>query len=167
NGNPSDQPRHPLEQELEARAHTLRERKSGGGTLDGAAQRLIDAWRLRGHLTADTDPLGLKERLRVDELEPTSHGLSDADYKQAVETDWAGHLGSQPLGELIDSAHQVYGGHMAVEFSHVSDPAEWCWLAEHIEGNNGWTSFSESERRRLLAGLTSAEGLEKYLHRRY
>ncbi|MGH8162401.1 MAG: 2-oxoglutarate dehydrogenase E1 component, partial [Gammaproteobacteria bacterium] len=84
-----------------------------------------------------------------------------------METDWAGHLSRRPLGELIEAMRQVYGGHMAVEFSQVSDPDEWGWLAEHIEGGNGYANFSGQERHQILAELTAAEGLEKYLHRRY
>jgi 2-oxoglutarate dehydrogenase E1 component len=171
NGNSSDRPRQTVEEELEARAHAPRVRKAGGGSLDGAAQRLVDAWRLRGHLIADTDPLGMKlnrnKPPRVDELEPSSHGLTDADLETQVETDWAGKLSRHSIGDLLTELREVYGGHVAVEFSHVSDPAEWTWLARNIEGPELYTRYSDSDRRRILASLTAAEGLEKYLHRRY
>ncbi|MDN5864568.1 MAG: 2-oxoglutarate dehydrogenase E1 component [Gammaproteobacteria bacterium] len=171
NGNASDRPRGPVEDELEARAHATRLRDSGGGSLDGAAQRLIDAWRLRGHLIADTDPLGMKldrnKPPRVDELEASSHGLRDADFDREVKTDWAGEVSRHGLGELLHELRDIYGGHVTAEFSHVSDPEQWRWLAKHIEGPELYTRYSAADRRRLLAGLTAAEGLEKYLHRRY
>ncbi|MGH8272781.1 MAG: 2-oxoglutarate dehydrogenase E1 component, partial [Gammaproteobacteria bacterium] len=167
-GKSSDSPRKPLEEELSARAHTPRaERDGGDGGLDGAAQRLLDAWRLLGHLTADTDPLDMKKTPELGELDPKAHGISEADSKQPVTTDWGGHCSPRPLGELVQEMRRVYGGHTAVEFSQVSDPAEWRWLAEHIEGGNDHSRLDDEERRTVLAELTAAEGLEKYLHRRY
>ncbi len=166
-GDKSDRARGPIEEELTARAHVPRAAASGGDTLDGAAQRLLDAWRLLGHLVARTDPLELREPPHLAELELSAQGLKESDFEREVETDWAGGLGRRSLGELVKAMRRVYGGHTAVEFSHVSDPVEWHWLAEHIEGGNGFASFPDEERRRMLAELTAAEGLEKYLHRRY
>ncbi|MGH8224865.1 MAG: 2-oxoglutarate dehydrogenase E1 component [Gammaproteobacteria bacterium] len=166
-GDRADRARGPIEAELTARAHGPRAAMSGGNALDGAAQRLLDAWRLLGHLVARIDPLELNKPPRLAELELAAQGLKESDFEREVETDWAGGLGRLPLGELVKAMQRVYGGHTAVEFSHVSDPAEWRWLAEHIEGGNGFSSFSTEERRRLLAELTAAEGLEKYLHRRF
>ncbi len=168
NGNASDQPRLPAQAELAERARAPRiTAPVGGGARDGAAQRLLDAWRLLGHLTADTDPLGLKKRPPLGELDPSAQGLGEADYAQEVETDWAGQRCRRPLGDLIEAMKRAYGGHMAIELAHVTDPVEWRWLAEHIEGGSERAHFDEDERRRVLCELTAAEGLEKYLHRRY
>ncbi|HEX5313877.1 MAG TPA: 2-oxoglutarate dehydrogenase E1 component, partial [Gammaproteobacteria bacterium] len=165
-GERGDRARAPVEAELAARAHARRGAASADGD-GGAGQRLLDAWRLLGHLTADIDPLKLREIPRIDELEPGAQGLSGGDLATAVATDWAGRRDRRPLGELLEAARKVYGGHTAIEFTHVSDADEWHWLAEHIEGGEGSAALTDEERRRVLAELTAAEGLEKYLHRRF
>ena len=165
-GGRGDRPRSPVEDELAARGHQLRAAASGGGR-DGAAQRLLDAWRLLGHRTASTDPLDLTEYPRIAELEPESYGLGRGDLDEPVETDWGGERNRRPLGELIDSIRRVYGSTFAPDFACVSEPEERRWLAAHIEGGNGEFGLTEDERSLVLAELTAAEGLERYLHRRY
>ncbi|MGH6991509.1 MAG: thiamine pyrophosphate-dependent enzyme, partial [Stellaceae bacterium] len=158
----------PVEAELAARAHAPRRAaiQAAGGD-GGAGQRLLDAWRLLGHLTARIDPLELREIPKIGELEPAGQGLGEGDLDKPVETDWAGRRDRRPLGELFAAMRKVYGGHTAIEFTHVSDPDEWHWLAEHIEGGDGDIGLSKAEQGLVLAELTAAEGLEKYLHRRF
>ncbi|MGH8428573.1 MAG: 2-oxoglutarate dehydrogenase E1 component [Gammaproteobacteria bacterium] len=167
-GERGDRPRMPVEAELAARAHAPRRAaiQAGGGD-GGAGQRLLDAWRLLGHLTARIDPLDLREIPKIGELEPAGQGLGEGDLDKPVETDWAGRRDSRPLGELFAAMRKVYGGHTAIEFTHVSDPDEWHWLAEHIEGGDGDIELSKAEQGLVLAELSAAEGLEKYLHRRF
>jgi len=163
-GGRGDRPRGPVEDELAQRGHQPR---AGGGGRDGAAQRLLDAWRLLGHRTARTDPLDLADVPRIAELEPETYGLSAGDFDETVETDWGGQRQRRPLGELIGALRGVYGSSFAPDFACVSEPEERRWLASHIEGGNGEFGLRDEERRLVLAELTAAEGLERYLHRRY
>ncbi len=165
-GGRDDRARGPVESELVARGHQLRAAEGGGGR-DGAAQRLLDAWRLLGHRTARTDPLDLTTIPRIAELEPSEYGLSEADFGEAVQTDWGGHRDRRPLGELLRAIRQVYGSTFAPDFACVSEPEERWWLAEHIEAGNGEFGLTDEDRELALTELTAAEGLERYLHRRY
>ena len=166
-GRSADRPRLALEHEFALRAGTARRTAGSDSGRDGAAQRLLDAWRLLGHLVARTDPLELTAAPRLAELELAAHGLGDPDLDGIVETDWAGRTDRRPLGELYAAMRRVYSGSIASEFAYVSDPDEWRWLAEQIEGGDGGETPDSEDRRRVLAELTAAEGLERYLHRRY
>ncbi len=168
-GERSDEPRSPVEQALAARGTTRRAAAvvAGRGALDGAAQRLLDTWRLLGHRLAHTDPLDLSEIPRIRELEPASFGLSESDMSETVETDWGGAHDRRKLGDLYALMQQVYSGTFASEFAYVSEPEERRWLAQRIERGNGEFALNDEARRFVLAELTAAEGLERYLHRRF
>ena len=169
NGARDDQRREPIEAELAARGSERRASTAvaTGGARDGAAQRLLDTWRLLGHRCAHTDPLELSETPRLKELNPSAFGLAEADMRETVETDWGGTRDQRMLGDLYTLMQQVYSGTLASEFAYVSEPAERRWLAERIENANGSFGLNDKERQLVLAELTAAEGLERYLHRRY
>lgn len=165
-GNRGDEPRYPIEAALVDRARQPRVAISEG-TRDAGAQRLLEAWRLLGHLQADLDPLGLKHLARVRELDPAGYGLGDGGRDQPVETDWGGHLARRPLGLLLHAVPVVYAGHRAVEFAHICDPTERRWLEEQVEAAGDRQALTDAERLTVLAELVAADGLERYLHRRY
>ncbi len=165
-GRRGDEPRHPIEAALADRARQPRVAICGG-TRDAAAQRLLEAWRLLGHLQADLDPLGLKHHGRRRELDPTDYGLGGDEWDQPVQTDWGGHLARRPLGQLLHALPEVYAGHRAVEFAHISDPAERHWLQEQVETDVDPHALTDAERLIVLAELVAADGIERYLHRRY
>jgi len=169
NGAREDELRSPVEAELAARGSVRRMAPSvsTGGARDGAAQRLLDTWRLLGHRCAHTDPLELSETPRLKELNPSAFGLGESDLRETVETDWGGERDRRPLGELYELMQKVYSGTLASEFAYVSEPAERRWLAERIESSNGGFGLNDRTRELVLAELTAAEGLERYLHRRY
>ena len=167
-GERSDEPRSPVEQALAARGTARRiAAAAAGGAIDGAAQRLLDTWRLLGHRLAHTDPLDMSKIPRIRELEPSSFGLSDAEMNETVETDWGGDRDRRKLGDLYALMRQVYSGTFASEFAYVSEPEERRWLAKRIESGNGEFGLNDATRRFVLAELTAAEGLERYLHRRF
>ncbi len=170
NGVRGDRTRMPVEQELAARATSRRAIAIAGsatGGADGAAQRLLDAWRLSGHRCAHVDPLELSLIPRIPELDPSAFGLSASDLRETVETDWGGTRDHRLLDDLYAHMQQVYSGTFAAEFAYISEPIERRWLTERIEGGNSTFELDDGNRLLVLAELTAAEGLERYLHRRY
>ena len=135
----------------------------------GAAERLIMAYRMMGHLAAEIDPLQLEVKERPVELDPSYYGLDHA----ALETPIS-HVTVDPrnpcrLGDLVGILNRVYCGSVASEYLHISAADERRWIEQRLESTHGdWHGQHAPEvRRGILADLTAAEGLEHYLHRRY
>jgi 2-oxoglutarate dehydrogenase E1 component len=129
-----------------------------------AILRLIHAYRILGHVQADTDPIHLRSRPAVKDLEPASFGLTAADMDLVFNT---GNLVGPDFMKLRDMhamLRETYTGSVGVEYMFISDAEQKNWLMNRIEGTRAKEPLSAEERKTLLASLVSAEGLEKYLH---
>jgi 2-oxoglutarate dehydrogenase E1 component len=131
-----------------------------------AVLRLINAHRVRGHQAADVDPLRLRERPPVEDLDPAFHGLA-ADLDTVFNSGSLFGIGDAPLRDILAHVQRVYTGPIGAEYMHITDTREKRWIQERIEGD-GYARLSDpAARLRLLKRLTAAEGLERYLHTRY
>jgi 2-oxoglutarate dehydrogenase E1 component len=129
--------------------------------------RLINAYRVRGHQNADLDPLQLRPRKSLPELEPDTHGLQADDMDNTYNT---GSLYAPPqmtLRDIVTFVREVYTEKVGVEYMHITETAEKRWLQKRIEGYRCKPEIDNSMRLWLLQQLTAAEGLERYLHNRY
>ncbi|MEN1957170.1 2-oxoglutarate dehydrogenase E1 component [Luteimonas changyuni] len=152
---------------------------SGGGDLEaqrkqGSVLKLITAYRSRGHLQADTDPLGMAEKIDAPDLDLPFHGLSDADLDSEFATGPAAGgtstFGGAPrmrLRDLFALLRSTYAGPIGAEFMHIPQAEQRRWMYERMETAGGRYSHSADEQRRILERLTAAEGLERYLHTKY
>ncbi len=133
------------------------------------AERLIMAYRMLGHLTADIDPLQMQERERPPELTPQYYGLDKADLEQLVSVVSIDPVNARPLREVIAILEGVYCGTVACEHMHISASDERRWIEQRLESSHGdWAAqHTPQVRKELLRDLTAAEGLERYLHSRY
>jgi len=133
------------------------------------AERIIMAYRMLGHLMAETDPLKLHERRRPPELSAEYFGLDEAALAQPVSVVSIDSVKARPLREVIDILERVYCGSVACEHMHISASDERRWIEQRLESTRGdWAGqHSPQVRREILGDLTAAEGLERYLHRRY
>jgi 2-oxoglutarate dehydrogenase E1 component len=130
-----------------------------------AVMNLIEAFRLRGHLRANLCPIGFLERPEVPDLDPRSHGLTDADLEREFAVGGMYGVERMKLKDLVARARHTYCDTVGWEFLHCSDFEERRWLSERIEGKR--PQWSADQRRALLEHLTAAEGLERYLHTKY
>ena len=130
---------------------------------------LVDAYRTRGHLAADLDPLDMLERPDHPELDPIPYGLTAADLDRVVPG--AGLVHGAPatatLGELIARLRRAYCGSVGLEFMHISSPAKKAWLAERIETVNWGGGLDPAVRRSMLDQLIAAETMERFVHVKY
>ncbi|HKT30778.1 2-oxoglutarate dehydrogenase E1 component [Dyella sp.] len=130
--------------------------------------RLLTAYRSRGHLAADLDPLGLAHKTHAPDLDLPFHGLSDADLDTEFDCgNFAGGGQRMKLRELFARLKRVYTSTIGVEFMHISDHAQRNWLYSRLEQANGHAGLDKAAKQRLLGSLTGAEGLERYLHTKY
>ena len=131
------------------------------------ALMLIRAYRIRGHLAADLDPLGLREQTEHPELDPKSYGFTEADMDRPVFIDNVLGLEFASMRQIVDLVKRTYCGTFALQFMHISDPEQSAWLKERIEGYGKEVKFTREGRRAILNKLVEAEGFEKFLHVKY
>ena len=140
----------------------------------GSVLKLITAYRSRGHLQADIDPLGMLEKLDAPDLGLPFHGLSDGDLDEQFRTGPGGGSTStfggpehMRLRDLLGLLQSTYCGSIGAEFMHIPDATQRQWLYQRMEDAGGNFHRSAEEKLRTLERLTAAEGLERYLHTKY
>jgi len=131
------------------------------------ALMLIRAYRIRGHLIADLDPLGLRDHGYRPELDPKSYGFTDSDMDRPIFIDNVLGLQIASLREIIAIVKRTYCGTFALQYMHISDPEQASWLKERIEGYDNEIRFTREGRKAILKKMVEAEGFEKYLHVKY
>ena len=125
---------------------------------------LIRSYRIRGHLEADLDPLGLIRQARHRELDPATYGFGDGDWDRPILIFGSLGLGeSATLRQIWDRLRKTYCGKIGVEYMHISDPDQKAWIQERIEHVENRTEFTPEGRRMILERVVEAEGLERYL----
>ncbi|WP_394129981.1 2-oxoglutarate dehydrogenase E1 component [Shewanella maritima] len=126
--------------------------------------QLINAHRFRGHQNANLDPLGLWKREPVSELNPMHHGLDADDMEREFNTGSFAHGGdTMKLGDIIHALKSTYCGSIGAEYMHITDTEEKRWIQQRLEPTLGRANYSVDVKKRILEGLNSAEGMEKYL----
>ncbi|HRO14762.1 MAG TPA: 2-oxoglutarate dehydrogenase E1 component, partial [Paracoccus sp. (in: a-proteobacteria)] len=131
------------------------------------ALMLIRAYRIRGHLFADLDPLGMREMPPSGELDPATYGFTEADLDRPIFIDNVLGLQVASIRQITELMKRTYCGTFALQFMHISDPEQSAWLKERIEGYGKEIAFTREGRRAILNKLVEAEGFEKFLHVKY
>ncbi|HLB81067.1 MAG TPA: thiamine pyrophosphate-dependent enzyme, partial [Dongiaceae bacterium] len=131
------------------------------------ALMLIRAYRVRGHLEANLDPLGLKPREPHPELDPRSYGFTEADMDRPIFIDNVLGLETASLRQIVQIARETYCGNIGIEYMHIQDPPQKAWIQERIESIRNHTMFTEKGKRAILGRLTEAELFERFLDRKY
>ncbi len=131
------------------------------------AHMLIRAYRVRGHLLATLDPLGLAGTTSHPELDPENYGFTEKDYDREIYLDnWLGKE-KATLREILSILHQSYSSNFAVEFIHIQSLKKKEWLEKKIELSLGKPSLSASEKKSILKKLVEVVGFEEFLHTKY
>ncbi|MDA0997631.1 MAG: 2-oxoglutarate dehydrogenase E1 component [Proteobacteria bacterium] len=137
-------------------------------TLDSIrALMLIRAYRVRGHLQANLDPLGLEAPNEHPELDPASYGFKEKDFDRPIFINYVLGLESATLREIIRVLHQTYCGSIGVEFMHIQDPDEKTWIQERIERIQNQPEFTVNGKKAILNRLIETEGFEKFLDKKF
>ncbi|WP_127113702.1 2-oxoglutarate dehydrogenase E1 component [Shimia sediminis] len=131
------------------------------------ALMIIRAYRIRGHLVADLDPLGMRDATPHPELDPKSYGFAESDMDRPIFIDKVLGLEIATMRQIIDIVKRTYCGTFALQYMHISNPEEASWLKERIEGYGKEIAFTREGRKAILNKLVEAEGFEKFLHVKY
>jgi 2-oxoglutarate dehydrogenase E1 component len=131
------------------------------------ALRMINAYRVRGHLIANLDPLQQEPVKYHPELDPKTYGFDDASMGEKVFLN--GTLGMQEstVGEVISILRQTYCGTIGVEFMHIQFPEQKAWIQERIEAVRGRPVFDKEEKKEILHYLVEVDSFEDFLQLRY
>ncbi|MEO1019835.1 MAG: 2-oxoglutarate dehydrogenase E1 component, partial [Pseudomonadota bacterium] len=151
---------------------------AGAGNIDEDATKtllrdhlrvimLIRAYRVRGHLQADLDPLGLAKRGPHPELDYQSYGFTEDDLDRRFYLDYVLGLETASLREIIDVLQKTYSGSAGIEFLHIQDADQKAWIQSRIEGTGGIFETTPEDKRAILEHLTETEGFEQFLNIKY
>ncbi len=128
-------------------------------------QRLINAHRVRGHLIADLDPLGVEEPYLHPELDPSTYGLTIWDLDREFLTGGIAGRQRMKLDDILQVLRDAYCRTIGIEYMHIQEPAEKQWIQDHVEGVR--VDLSVDEKHHILSRLNAAEALEKFLATKY
>ncbi|HTW10470.1 MAG TPA: multifunctional oxoglutarate decarboxylase/oxoglutarate dehydrogenase thiamine pyrophosphate-binding subunit/dihydrolipoyllysine-residue succinyltransferase subunit [Acidimicrobiales bacterium] len=127
--------------------------------------RLVNAYRVRGHLIAHLDPLDWRDPHMHAELDPTTYGLSVWDLdREFLTVDLDGRHRMQ-LGQILTLLRDAYCRTIGVEYMHIMEPEQKRWIQRHVEGVT--TTLEPEEHRHILSRLNAAEALERFLETKY
>jgi len=131
-----------------------------------SVMKLIDAYRTRGHLFTETNPVR-DRRTYTPNLDIENFGLSSADLDTVF--DAAKVLGKQPLplSQILTHLKNIYCQHIGIEYMHMENPIFVNWVQDRINANDNMPNFSADQKKHILGKLNEAVSFENFLHTKY
>ena len=137
-------------------------------TMDSLrAVMMIRAYRARGHLEAQTDPLELEKSVEHPELSPEFYGFTKDDYDRPIFIDNVLGLETATLKQIISTLRDTYCGSIGVEYLHIQDPEQKSWIQQRIENIRNHTEFTDKGKEAIYERLVDAESFERFLNKKY
>lgn len=127
---------------------------------------MVRAYRVRGHLLANLDPLGIEVNDYHAELDPASYGFTASDLDKEIFLDGSLGIKKAKLREILDILRSTYCGNIGVEFMHIMDPDQKAWIQKRIEGDRG-VSMSKEEKKAIWNTMVEVESFEQFLQVKY
>ena len=124
---------------------------------------LIRAYRIRGHLIANLDPLQMMKREYLHELHPQDHGFKKVDYDKKIYLNGYLDRSYANVNEILSFLRNIYCSSIGAEYMHISNPIEKRWFREKMEKKENQIGFTSNGKKAILNKLIQAEGFEKFL----
>jgi 2-oxoglutarate dehydrogenase E1 component len=134
--------------------------------LQERVDQLIRNYRVRGHMAAQLDPLGIP-RATPPELDPGFYGLTEADKDRSFACEAMCDGGTLTLREILDRLRQTYCRTIGVQFMHIDDSFVRDWLQQRMEGSGNRLNLNRSEQIRILTRLTDAVIFEEFIRKKF
>ena len=131
------------------------------------ALMLIRTYRIRGHLHAKLDPLGIEMPVDNPELTPEYWGFGPNDLDRPIYLDGVMGQTSATVRQIMELLDQVYCGTFAIQYMHIAEPTEKDWLQDRIERRQEENAFTPEGKIAILKKLIEAETFERFLHKRF
>lgn len=156
----------------EARAAANKNAKGGVASDQACADSinalmLVRAYKVRGHLFAELDPLGIEGNREHPDLNPATYGFSENDYDREIYMGGALGFERAMLRELLDVLRRTYSSRIGVEFMHIPSLEQREWIASRIEQVQGRPQISKEAKRTILEDMVKVEVFEQFLHTKY
>ena len=132
-----------------------------------SAVSLIRAYRLRGHLLANLDPLEMRQSEYLDELHPEFYGFKKENYEKKIFLNGVINRKYATIKEILKFLKKTYCENIGYEFMHISNPEERKWFRDRIEKDENALKFTKNGKEAILNKLVQAEGFEKFLAKKY
>ena len=163
-----DQKENNLENKLVDRSEKFNYQLLANSNKDSiSAVSLIRAYRLRGHLLANLDPLEMRESDYLDELHPEFYGFKKENYDKKIFLNGVINRKDATIKEILKFLKKTYCGNVGYEFMHISNPDERKWFRDRIEQDANALEFTKNGKEAILNKLVQAEGFEKFLATKY
>ncbi len=134
--------------------------------LQDRVDQLLRAYRTRGHMIAQIDPLG-RPRPTPPELQPYCYGFTEEDMNRVFSCETLHRGGPMPLHRIIETLRNTYCRFIGVEYMHIDDMAIRRWLQERMEGTENRHEISRKEQLRILTRLTDAVTFEEFIQKKF
>ena len=131
------------------------------------ALMMVRTYRVRGHLEAQLDPLGLQVPKPHAELDPATYGFTEADMDREIFLDHVLGFETATPRQILATLRKTYCGPIGVEFMHIQDPDQKSWIQRRVEGAPWATAYDAATKTEILRQLTDAEGLEAFCQKRF
>jgi 2-oxoglutarate dehydrogenase E1 component len=131
------------------------------------AMNFIRAYRTRGHLIADLDPLGLQRRTYHPDLDPATYGFTEADWDRPIFVNHLLGFTTATLREIVPALKAIYSDKIGIEYMHIQELEQRQWIQARIEVPRNHTEFTVMGKRAILQRLTDAEMFERFCDKRY
>ncbi|MFN3818742.1 2-oxoglutarate dehydrogenase E1 component [Blastomonas sp.] len=131
------------------------------------AMMLIRTYRVRGHLAAELDPLGLSQQELPADLTPEYHGFTAAEMDEEVFLGGTMGFDKATVRQLIDTLRANYCGKVGLEYMHISDVEERRFFQDRMEGVDKNIEFTENGKKAILSKVIEAETFENFLGKKY
>lgn len=166
-----DIPRAPIEASFRELAKQPRTAPQRTETTDNTRKqinllRLISAYRILGCRHSTIDPLQRMDQALLPELDPATHGFTDADMAVTFGTNITG-MERATLSKVLGFLKQTYSGNIGIEYMHITDSEPRKWVQDWFESRCSTPDFPQEKKLRILKQVTAAETLEQYLHKKY
>ncbi len=149
----------------------LPESLDSGARSDAALQNKVDqlvrAYRVRGHLLAQLDPLNLAAYPEVPEMEPAYYGLTTDDLERGFVLETLPGRKFRPLREIITHLRNTYCRRIGVQFMHMDDLTVRRWLQDRMEATENRLTLSRAQQLRILTRLTDASLFEEFIQKKF
>ncbi|GAB6068176.1 2-oxoglutarate dehydrogenase E1 component [Methylothermus subterraneus] len=132
-----------------------------------AVDQLIANYRFLGHRIADTNPLPITPKPYLLELDPVYYQLTEQDLDAEFDASALAKGARMKLRDILSKLKRTYCGPVGSEIMHITQREVRQWLLERLEASEAHLELSAEQKKHTLKGLIAAEGIEKYLHRRY
>jgi 2-oxoglutarate dehydrogenase E1 component len=133
----------------------------------GRIHGLVNAYRVRGHLEAELDPLEHLPRGHHPDLDYRTYGFTEADLDRVMPSGGLYGISEAPLREIIRRLRATYCGSIGLEMMHITSTERRAWLQQRIEPSLNVPSLDSDSRIYVLDRITAAEQFESFVHTKY